>query len=306
MSGSNQDSILHMLYAQGMNDYEVAREAHLGRTRLRAWRAVNGIPSKTNKKGLLSEMCPEILGMISDGKSLTQVAKKYSVNRTSIAKLLHKNNYEYVVRSRPRPNYAAKYLLSDIQKQVLLGEMFGDGGIACKSEHSAYYYCTHALDQEVFVLWKHDVFNPISAKISYSTRKAYDGRDLPCVGTRSWSSREFRDYYLKFYDGGMSREKSLTALIAQEHTPLSLAVWYMGDGSINRNTGVFHVGLSIDLDPIADVLSEKFNLHFKACRYDREWHLRIMEPEKFFPIIAPHILEYFSYKIPGQYSFKPL
>ncbi len=297
----DQNLRIEKLYSEGKNDYEVASEMHLGRNKLRAWRATNGIPSKTNKKGLLSDLCPEILRMIADGNSLTQVAKKYSVNRTSIAKLLHKNNCKYVVRSRPRPAYAADYLLTDFQKQVLLGEMFGDGGIACKSEYSAYYYSVHALDQEDFVLWKHSVFSPISAKVSYSIRKSEDGIDLPCVGNRSWSSKEFRYYYLKFYDGGRCCEKCLTALIAQEHTALSLAVWYMGDGSINRNTGIFHVGLFINLIPIASVLSEKFSLCFKACRYEKEWHLRVMEPEKFFPLIIPHLLKYFFYKVPAIY-----
>jgi len=64
----------------------------------------------------------------------------------------------------------------------------------------------------------------------------------------------------------------------------------MGDGSKNRNTAVFHVGLQINLEPIAPVVSEVFGLEFSARRYAKEWHLRVMEPKKFWPIVDAHVI----------------
>lgn len=295
------DESLDRLYSQGKNDYEVAHELHIGRTRLRAWREAHGIPSQTTKKGLSVELCPDILSMLSSGQDLTEIGKKYGVNRTSIAKLLKKHGFKYKVRSRPRPIGILEYSFTDIQKQVLLGEMFGDGGIARVSDTSAYYYCMHSISQRDFVLWKRDVFLPLSARMVYRTDHHEDGRDLLYVGTQTWSSKCMHEYYTRFYDKEISSEKILTPEMVSELTDLALAVWYMGDGSINRNTGVFHVGLHIDLEPIATALSNKFSMWFKACRYEKEWHLRVMEPARFFSLIEPHLLNIFKYKIPSRF-----
>lgn len=297
-----EDSTLLNLYSSGKNDYEVARELRVGRNKLRQWREAHSIPSHTTKKGLSIELCPAILSMLSSGQDLTEIGKKYGVNRSSIAKLLKRHGFKYTVRSRPRPLGILEYSLTDIQKQVLLGEMFGDGGIARVSNRSAYYYCMHSIDQKDFVLWKHSIFRPLSARVLYRTDHYEEGKEMLYVGMQTWSSKCLHDYYLKFYDKSMSINKILIPNMISEFTPLSLAVWYMGDGSINRNTGVFHVGLHIRLEPIAAALSDKFSLWFKACRYEKEWHLRVMEPEKFFPLICPHILNIFNYKIPDMYK----
>jgi hypothetical protein len=241
--------------------------------------------------------------MLSKGSDLTEIAKKYGVTRSSIARLLKRNGFEYKVRSRPRPRGIIDYSLTDLQKQVLLGDMFGDGGLVSVSNRSAYYYCMHSVDQKEFVLWKYLIFHPLSARLPERIDCLEDGRRLFYVGAQTWSSKCLYDYYFKFYNKGNSPEKILTPDLLDGFIPLSLAVWYMGDGSLNRNTGVFHVGLINDLPPIASTLSEKFSMLFKACRYKRQWHLRVMEPDKFFTLISPYLLNIFRYKVPERYRY---
>lgn len=298
-----QELELYRLYFIGSNDYEVAKVLRVGRSRLREWRENHGLPSKTTKKGLTSADCQSIVVMLSRGLDLTDIAKEYGVCRTSISKLMKRCGIEYTVRSRPRPPGIREYILTDIQKQILVGDLFGDGGLVSASSSTAYYYCMHSIAQKQFVLWKHAMFSPLSARLPDRVDTLDDGRKLFYVGTQTWSSMCLRDYYLKFYAQGENPEKILTLDLLRELTPLSVAVWYMGDGSLSRNTGVFHVGLINDLVPIAAALSEKFSMLFKACRYERQWHLRVMDPDKFFAMVSPYLLSHFRYKVPERYRF---
>jgi len=296
-----QESELHRLYSTGSNDYEVAKIFHVGRNRLRGWRESHGLPSKTTKKGLTSADCPGIVVMLSRGLDLTGIAKEYGVCRTSISKLLKRCGIEYTVRSRPCPAGVREYRLTNLQRQILVGDLFGDGGLVSASSSTAYYYCMHSIAQKQFVLWKHAMFSPLSARLPDRVDTLENGRKLFYVGTQTWSSVCLREYYLKFYAQGKSTEKILNLELVGEFTPLSLAVWYMGDGSLNRNTGIFHVGLINDLTSIASTLSDKFCMLFKACRYERQWHLRVMDPDKFFAMVSPYLLSHFRYKLPERY-----
>ena len=71
----DQDSRLHELYSQGMNDYEVAKIMKFGRNRLREWREKNKIPPKINKKGLGHREYADAKILRESGKSYDEVAK---------------------------------------------------------------------------------------------------------------------------------------------------------------------------------------------------------------------------------------
>ena len=288
------DSHLQDLYCRdGLNDYQVARLLGVSRNTLRAWRQAHGIPSKTNKKGLNVEVCSEVNLRLNAGETLTNIAKDFGVKRTSLARLMRKQSYVLPVYRAANPAWTREYQLTDVQAQVLLGELFGDGGVVATSQYAAYYQCGHALGQKFFVEWKAAVFQPLTSRFAVSL-----DRDTVTMGT--WTCPALASYRKAFYPSG-SGDKVLTGSLARNMTPLALAVWFMGDGSRNGNTGVFHVGLAIDLPPIAEVLSDLFDLRFTARRYAREWHLRVMEPEKFFPLIAPFLLPSFGYKVPPAY-----
>jgi hypothetical protein len=289
------DAFFFNLYGDGLNDYEVAAISHVGRNKLRSWRVLHGVPSKTKKKGLTTGMCSVIKKLLNEGATLTDIGKKYGVCRTAISRLLRKNGISYVPYRPNHPSWATSYALTDLQKQMLYGDLFGDGHLASTSKDSAYYVCAHSLYQESFVFWKYLILGPLSSNFHKGTtyHKSY-GKKYPYVSMNTWTNRELGDLRKLFYPGG---EKYLRPELLSEFTPMSLATWYMGDGSLNRNTGVFHVGLNVELDSIAVALSDRFQVHFKAMRYEKQWHLRVMDPHKFFDIVRPYILPYFSYKI---------
>lgn len=286
------DELLDRLYSEGKNDYEVAAIAHVGRNRLREWRRVRGIPSKTKKRNLIEKL-DKILKDI-ETETYTQVAFKYGVKRSSISKMVRKvgaSRPEYRPPHRPE---MSDYILTDRQHEVLVGDMFGDGGLVSTSDHSAYYQFGQCLYQEEFALWKAREFLPLTTHVSYDTTKGK-------VTVGSSTCRQLGELHKRYYPTGRGN-KVLTVEHARQLTPLGLAVWYMGDGSISRYTGLFHVGLQIELEPISDYLSEKFDLDLWPRRYAREWHLRVMDPDRFFELVTPFILPYFSYKVPTKYQ----
>jgi hypothetical protein len=292
---SLDDNLLRKMYSVDMmNDYQVAKLLHIGRNALRDWRLANGVPSKTTKKGLTSDICLEVVQRAEAGETVTRIAVDYNVQGSSLRKLLKKNGH-IVPEYRPRhPGWVETYVLTDIQREVLLGEMFGDGGLVSTGGRSAYYHCGHAIKQSEFVAWKAAIFAPLTSRHVISK-----SRQTVTMGT--WTCPDLHEWHKAFYPNA-SGHKVLTSSWARMLTPLALTVWYMGDGSRNRNTGVFHVGLQIETAPeIASALSEVFDLEFTARRYEREWHIRVMEPGKFFSIVTPLLLPSFGYKVPEAY-----
>jgi len=296
---SLSNDLLFKLYGDGLNDYEVAIRLHVGRNRLRAWRQEYGVPSKTNKKGLVASDYLTIKQALLQGETLTGLGRILGVHRSSVAKFLHKNGVSWRTYRPKHPTWASDYRLTDPQREMLYGDLFGDGHLASTSTSSAYYTCTHSIEQVPFVEWKHNMLQPLSSRIRQGkTWQMVRGAFYPYVTMGTWTNGELGALRALFYPDG---QKHLRPDLVELLTPLSLATWYMGDGSRNRYTGVFHAGLAVDMEPIARTLSKRFEMIFKAVRYEKEWHLRVMEPEKFFNLVRPHIIPCFLYKIPSKY-----
>jgi hypothetical protein len=278
---------LQELYAQGLNDYEVASVVHLGRDRLRNWREFHNIKSKTNKKGLSDDLCDSILNRLSVGESLCSIGLSLNINRSSVTRLLKRNGYKTGFRSRPV--WTMNYKLTEIQESVLIGEMFGDGGLVKSGPETAYYQCGHSIRQKLFVDWKFDIFSPLSC------RKKEDGKKITMA---TWSSGCLFSYWKWFYPSGKGNKIILPEMVARLNW-MGVAVWFMGDGTRDRQQVRFSVGKQQNLNPIVDVMNQKFGNMFEAKFYNREWFLKIRDNENFFKQIAPFLLPCFAYKIPA-------
>lgn len=80
------------LYGDGKNDYEVATIMHMGRSTLRKWRSENKISSQSNKKGFNNKDAIEMYRLYQSGTTVDQIAKIHGVNRSSVSRLLRRNN----------------------------------------------------------------------------------------------------------------------------------------------------------------------------------------------------------------------
>ncbi|MBD3261455.1 MAG: hypothetical protein GF334_07205 [Candidatus Altiarchaeales archaeon] len=283
-----QEVLIREMYERGHNDYYIASKMHVGRECLRKWRRKNGVSSQTNKKGLTKEDAEIMSGLLSEGRTLTDIGKSFGVQRTSVARCLKRHGYTYETYRPQHPEWVDSYTLTHRQEQILIGDLLGDGALVPTSPQSAYMQFGHAIDQEQFVRWKMSEMEPLSSNVSSYLKH----NSLLC---KTWTSPVLGEWYKTFYPRG---KKEISSKIIDMLGDLGLAVWYMGDGSLIRNTPVIHVGLSVDVTAIVSALNKKFGPVFKEKRYEKEWHIKVKDRSAFFGIVTPHIIEYFRYKVP--------
>lgn len=283
-----QNTELKRLYGDGLNDYEVAAILHIGRNSLRMWRNQNGIRSKSNKKGLSGNLCQEITTKLSAGGTLESISQSMGVHRTSVSKLLKRNGINIGNRLRPRPTWTSDYKLTEIQASFLMGDMFGDGGLVKGGPNVAYYQCGHSIKQKDFVDWKYEILSPLSCR-----KNGYE----KSITMATWSSEIFYDYWRWFYPSGRG-DKVLLPEMVDKLNWFGIAVWFMGDGTRDRNSVRFSVGKDQNLVPVVNSLNNKFGDIFEAKLYEREWFLKIRDNRAFFKEVTPYLLPYFYYKIP--------
>jgi recombination protein RecA len=111
--------------------------------------------------------------------------------------------------------------LSDVQWQVLLGGLMGDGALPpSKSRHAARFRWGHGSKQVAYGDWKASLFANLTVSRSTNAKGAvfYDVQPLP----------ELAELRRAVYFGG---KKVFSDDYLKQLTPLSLAVWYMDDGS---------------------------------------------------------------------------
>jgi recombination protein RecA len=116
---------------------------------------------------------------------------------------------------------AVPHYLSDFQWEVILGGLLGDGSLS----HGGHEYTTrfrfgHGAKQEAYATWKASLFGNLKCYRSSRADGAlfYDLQPLS----------ELAELRQSMYLGG---KKVLSEDYLKQLTPLSLAVWYMDDGS---------------------------------------------------------------------------
>ncbi len=116
---------------------------------------------------------------------------------------------------------AVPHYLSDFQWEVLLGGLMGDGALSpTRSAHGARFRLGHGPRQEAYADWKASLFANVGMSRSTNARGAvfHDMRPLP----------ELAELREAVYIGG---KKVFGEDYLKRLTPLSLAIWYMDDGT---------------------------------------------------------------------------
>ena len=113
------------------------------------------------------------------------------------------------------------HYLSDFQWQVILGGLMGDGAVSpSHSGHAARFRWGHGAKQVAYGDWKASLLANVGVSRSTNAKGAvfHDMRPLP----------ELAELREAVYVGG---KKVLSDDYLKRLTPLSLAIWYMDDGS---------------------------------------------------------------------------
>lgn len=196
--------------------------------------------------------------------------------------------------------YKEKLTLTQRQKDILVGLLLGDGHLETQNHGRTYRLkVEHGSDQREYLNWLSDEFSEWIHREPYE--KVRKNGDVN-YGFTTYSHGSLRFYGKQFYPEG---KKVIPKLIYRFLTPLSLAIWYMDDGSIKsrrHKTYILHtLGYSKnDLIRVQKSFESKFGIKASLHRQkNRYWRLYISSEssEKFKQIINPHIIESMRYKL---------
>lgn len=119
-----QEVLLHKYYSEGKTDYDVASLMKVGRDRLRKWRHLNKVPSKSRSKGLGLSLCPSIIERRENGESFISIATSINVSHSSVIRLLKKYQ-KPLVKINPFSMTSEKFkTLSEKEQQKYIKEAF--------------------------------------------------------------------------------------------------------------------------------------------------------------------------------------
>ena|SRR3989344_959741 len=130
-----------------------------------------------------------------------------------------------------------KSFLSDRSKEVILGSILGDGSLKIhKPYKNARFSFRHSIGQKDYFFWKANQLKEISSDSYYWVQKA-DGLGGEKIRYQSLALESLTDLYhlTHEHDKLVIKRKWLNLL-----TPLSLAIWWLDDGSliVNSRRGV--------------------------------------------------------------------
>jgi recombination protein RecA len=208
--------------------------------------------------------------------------------------------------------------LSDTQWQVLLGGLMGDGALSpTRSGHGARFRWGHSAKQTEYADWKASMFANVNVSRSTNARGAvfHDLQPLP----------ELAELRESVYIGG---RKVLSDDYLKRLTPLSLAVWYMDDGTFAlRSKGLqarteggsgrseicveaFSADSRIRLrDHLADTWGIESTLTVRGARQISVLEFPTAETAKLHALVAPFVHPSMEYKLlpvyRGRFQVEP-
>jgi hypothetical protein len=190
--------------------------------------------------------------------------------------------------------------LTEDGRAALIGLYLGDGSIL--GEH---FRITHGQGQRFYNDWLRDKFRGYIGAVEEG-RRYFNRRTRRWIDQSGQSSVGFNalDLWPEFKN--LPHPKHLTSWILGQVTRLSLAVWYMDDGSFVNGKVTFaaHKYTKDQCGLIMDLLRTKFGLI--AHRHKPGGLYIVAESRKqFFDLIAPYVLDGFAYKLDDAHRSMP-
>ena len=186
-------------------------------------------------------------------------------------------------------------ILSDFQKQVLIGYLLGDGHIETwKNSQAARLKVEQGLVQKEFVDWLFEVFGEFVKTPPKLKQKS--------VYFNTLSSSEFYEFHRMFYLNGRKIIPNDLDLLLK---PISLAIWFMGDGSVksketNGRIINTHAFTEVEINKTCLLLKEKFALQTSVRRQKDGLQIYISAKSAgvLSNLISAYLLPIFNYKLP--------
>lgn len=191
--------------------------------------------------------------------------------------------------------------LTNTQREILVGLILGDGHLETRNGRTYRLKVEHSIKQKEYVDWLYKNFvewinQPPKARIKESF-----GKEVDAYGFTTYSSGTLRFYAQKFYFG---KNKVLPKMIGKMLTPLSLAIWFMDDGSYKSDKHRTYIIHSLgykkeELMFVVDAFKKKFGINAGLHKQYHKWRIYIYSDSaaKFRELIEPYVIPEMRYKL---------
>jgi hypothetical protein len=193
--------------------------------------------------------------------------------------------------------------ITKLQREIIIGNILGDGYICLNKYGTSNLEIKQAERKKEYVFW---LYGQLRNLCKSSPRQRRDNLQWYF---RTRYTQEFTDLHKIFYPNSKKIvPKNISDLLI---SPLSLAIWYMDDGTLDyRPKDHFAFSLTTHSFSVRDtyylvralkknfgIESTVFNNLIRGKRYSR-LYIGSKGREKFFHLVRPYILNCFKHKLP--------
>ncbi len=213
-------------------------------------------------------------------------------------------------------SYKKGLVLTDIQREVLVGTLLGDASISFRKKVQKPVYNVkfeQGIMHKDYVYHLYDIFQNFTGSPP-SLRWIDAKKTRQSCWFRTYRHDEFIPYWHSFYEvrvdsqtGLVERVKVVPQNIEQLLTPRGLAHWFMDDGSFTKYANGEKCAFPLNTQNftyeencfLAEVLHRKFGLQVNVHKDKDKWRLYITSQSRteFLDIIRPYIHKNFDYKV---------
>ncbi|OGI17388.1 MAG: hypothetical protein A3J63_00900 [Candidatus Moranbacteria bacterium RIFCSPHIGHO2_02_FULL_40_12b] len=192
--------------------------------------------------------------------------------------------------------------ISDAQRDILVGLMLGDGHLETQNNGKTYRLkVEQSANKAEYVQWLYKSFENFVLNKPKSKEKIRNGVVTENIWFSTLSHGSFRFYAQQFYVNG---KKVIPKIIGKLLTPLSMAVWFMDDGSIKSK---FHRAKIINTQCFAKkevlllikILKDKFKINAKLREQKDGYQIYIISESinNFRKLVEEYIIDSMRYKL---------
>lgn len=187
-------------------------------------------------------------------------------------------------------------------KQLLIGSLLGDGcfcSVGSKTKNMC-LSIAHSEKQKEYLEYKWEIlnkYNLVSPIVEYHVNNKRYLHELVGYRFKSRLHPIFTNIRLKYYDS--NGHKRIFEEFVKDIDALGLAIWYMDDGYVTKNSCILST-CSFTLEEqllLANILLNKFDLHFTVGKHDNSMYLQAKDFPKFVELIKDYIIPSMQYKL---------
>jgi hypothetical protein len=222
--------------------------------------------------------------------TMEEIGCIYKIDRTAVSYWIKKFGIKPIYYQR-RFIKEKDYKLTEYQKDILIGSLLGDGSLVCRKGFP-YFKVSHCEVQKDYLYWKYEALRPI-ARVPGKYIDKRGNSIMHQLHTLSHSGlEELKDMFYK------DNKKNITDKI--QLNELSLAIWFMDDGTINGNSYRFSTeGFSEEENYILKkLMEERFGFKVDVRKYRKYYYLVVDRSfsEEMTRMIGPYMIGCMRYK----------